>query len=37
VVLEMNIEIADLDSLFDPKNSIGLSLELIDQVVKKYQ
>ncbi|MFV8375838.1 3-carboxy-cis,cis-muconate cycloisomerase [Flavobacterium sp. LB1P71] len=37
VVLEMNIEIADLDSLFDPKKSIGLSLELIDQVVKKYQ
>ena len=37
VVLEMDIEIADLDSLFDPKNAIGLSLELIDQVVKKYQ
>jgi 3-carboxy-cis,cis-muconate cycloisomerase len=37
VVLEMNIELADLDALFDPKNAIGLSLELIDQVVKKYQ
>ncbi|MFV5699070.1 3-carboxy-cis,cis-muconate cycloisomerase [Flavobacterium sp. ZT3R17] len=37
VVLEMNIEVADVDSLFDPKNAIGLSLELIDQVVKKYQ
>jgi 3-carboxy-cis,cis-muconate cycloisomerase len=37
VLLEMNIEIADLDSLFNPKNAIGLSLELIDQVVKKYQ
>jgi 3-carboxy-cis,cis-muconate cycloisomerase len=36
VVLEMNIDVIDLDSLFDPKNAIGLSLELIDQVVKKY-
>ncbi|HKO76265.1 MAG TPA: 3-carboxy-cis,cis-muconate cycloisomerase [Flavobacterium sp.] len=36
-LLEMNIDLADLDSLFDPKNAIGLSLELIDQVVKKYK
>lgn len=37
VVLEMNIELDDLDALFNPENAIGLSLELIDQVVKKYQ
>lgn len=37
VVLEMNIDLTDLDALFDPKNAIGLSLELIEQVVKKYQ
>jgi 3-carboxy-cis,cis-muconate cycloisomerase len=37
VVLEMNIELEDLDALFNPENAIGLSLELIDQVVKKYQ
>jgi 3-carboxy-cis,cis-muconate cycloisomerase len=36
VLLEMNIEVTDLDSLFDPQNAIGLSLELIDKVVKKY-
>ncbi|WP_369753965.1 3-carboxy-cis,cis-muconate cycloisomerase [Flavobacterium sp. WC2409] len=37
VALEMNIDVADLDSLFDPKNAIGLSFDLIDQVVKKFQ
>lgn len=37
VLIEMNIELADLDALFNPKNAIGLSLELIDQVLKKYQ
>jgi 3-carboxy-cis,cis-muconate cycloisomerase len=37
VLLEMNIDLADLDSLLDSKNAIGLSLELIDQVVKKYK
>lgn len=37
VVLESHIDLTDLDSLFNPKNAIGLSLELIDQVVKKYQ
>ncbi|TRX21364.1 3-carboxy-cis,cis-muconate cycloisomerase [Flavobacterium franklandianum] len=37
VVLEMNLELDDLDALFNPENAIGLSLELIDQVVKKYQ
>lgn len=36
VLLEMKIEVADLEALFDPKNSIGLSLELTDQVIKKY-
>lgn len=37
VVLEMNIELTDLDTLFDPKNSIGLSLELVNQVLKEYE
>ncbi len=37
VILEMNIEVADLDGLFDPKNSIGLSLELVNQVLKQYE
>jgi 3-carboxy-cis,cis-muconate cycloisomerase len=37
ILLEMNVEIANLDALFNPKNSIGLSLELIDQVLKKHQ
>lgn len=36
VLLEMKIEISDLEALFNPENSIGLSLELIDQVLKKY-
>jgi 3-carboxy-cis,cis-muconate cycloisomerase len=37
VVLETNIDLTDLDSLFNPKNAIGLSLELVDQVLSKYQ
>lgn len=37
VILEMNIEIDDLDGLFDPENSIGLSLELVNQVLKQYE
>lgn len=37
VLIEMNLEISDLDALFDPKNAIGLSLELIEQVVKNYE
>lgn len=37
VILEMNIEIDDLDALFDPKNAIGLSLELVNQVLKQYE
>lgn len=37
VIVEMNIEFTDLDSLFDPKNSIGLSLELVNQVLKEYE
>lgn len=37
VILEMNIEIDDLDDLFDPKNAIGLSLELVRQVLKQYE
>ncbi|RVT73913.1 3-carboxy-cis,cis-muconate cycloisomerase [Flavobacterium sufflavum] len=37
VILEMNIEIDDLDELFNPKNSIGLSLELVRQVLKQYE
>ncbi|GEL11031.1 3-carboxy-cis,cis-muconate cycloisomerase [Flavobacterium glycines] len=37
VVLEMNIEVDDLDNLLDTKNSIGLSLELVNQVLKEYE
>lgn len=37
VIIEMNIEVDDLDALFDPKNSIGLSLELVNQVLKQYE
>ena len=36
MLLEMKIEVPDLESLFNPKNAIGLSLELTDQVIKKY-
>lgn len=36
VLVEMEIKVADFEALFDPKNSIGLSLELTDQVIKKY-
>jgi 3-carboxy-cis,cis-muconate cycloisomerase len=36
VLIEMKIEVSDLEALFDPKNSIGLSLELTDQVINKY-
>ncbi|MEO8254822.1 MAG: 3-carboxy-cis,cis-muconate cycloisomerase [Flavobacterium sp.] len=37
VIIELNIEIIDLDGLFDPENSIGLSIELLNQVLAKYQ
>lgn len=36
IILELNTELSDIDGLFDPKNSIGLSLELINQLLKKY-
>lgn len=37
VLSEMNPGILEMDVLFEPKNAIGLSLELIEQVVKKYE
>ena len=36
VVVEMNIELPDLDALFEPKHSIGSSLDFINQVLKHY-
>ena len=33
VLIEMNIGIPDLDELFKPENSIGLSLEMIDEIL----
>jgi 3-carboxy-cis,cis-muconate cycloisomerase len=34
VLIEMNIGIPHLDELFKPENSIGLSLEMIDEILK---
>jgi 3-carboxy-cis,cis-muconate cycloisomerase len=36
VLAEMNINIPDVDELFKPENSIGNSLEIIDNILSKF-
>ncbi|MEC5166631.1 3-carboxy-cis,cis-muconate cycloisomerase [Flavobacterium sp. PL11] len=36
IILELNTDLSDIDDLFNPKNSIGLSIELINQLLEKY-
>jgi 3-carboxy-cis,cis-muconate cycloisomerase len=36
VLAEMNIDIPDVDELFKPENSIGNSLEIIDNILSKF-
>ncbi len=36
VLQEMNIELPNMEELFNPKNSIGNSLEIIDNILEKY-
>jgi 3-carboxy-cis,cis-muconate cycloisomerase len=34
VLIDMNVDVPDLEALFKPENSIGLSLEMIDEILK---
>ena len=37
VLTEMNVEVSDLSSLFNPENSIGNSKEIIDSIINKHK
>ncbi len=34
ILIDMNVEIPDLNELFKPENSIGLSIEMIDEAIR---
>lgn len=36
VLLELKIDVPSVDELFKPENALGLSLEMIDKVLKKF-
>lgn len=37
ILIENNTEIENLDDLFNPENSIGNSVEIVDAILKKYE
>ena len=37
VLIDMNVDISDLEALFKPENSIGLSLEIINEILSKHK
>jgi 3-carboxy-cis,cis-muconate cycloisomerase len=37
VLIENNVEIENMDGLFNPENSIGNSVEIVDAILKKYE
>ncbi|GLU43942.1 3-carboxy-cis,cis-muconate cycloisomerase [Allomuricauda sp. NBRC 101325] len=37
VLLDQSVDLADLDSYFDPKNSIGQSISFVDSIIATYE